>query len=146
MTKTKKQKTDKFRPQVIARDNGRCRGCGIADEASLHCDHIVPESKGGETTLANLQALCGVCNGAKGSTNIGELEILPPIEGFGDKQEVTRKRAELVELVEAAKATEIASVMAEVASWRASGVRGIIIYNRLCKRFPKREVDKFMVK
>lgn len=143
MTNTRKQKTDKHRNAVIARDNGRCRGCGIADEASLQCDHIIPESKGGPTTLANLQALCGVCNGAKGATNIGELEALPPIEGFGDKAEVTRKRAELVDLVDTAKALEVASVMAEVSQWQAEGVRGWVIQKRLTKRFPNQNVRKY---
>lgn len=30
--------------------------------ALLHVDHVIPWSKGGETTLENLRVLCSVCN------------------------------------------------------------------------------------
>lgn len=30
-------------------------------------DHIVPRSKGGPTTLENLQTMCAICNGKKGN-------------------------------------------------------------------------------
>src|ERR1019366_9450919 len=33
----------------------------------MHGDHIVPWSRGGRTTMENLQALCGSCNLRKGS-------------------------------------------------------------------------------
>lgn len=35
-------------------------------------DHIVPRSKGGPTTLENLQTMCSICNGKKGSTLLHE--------------------------------------------------------------------------
>lgn len=36
-----------------------------AEKRRLHCDHIIPYSKGGETTWANLQLLCARCNLSK---------------------------------------------------------------------------------
>jgi 5-methylcytosine-specific restriction endonuclease McrA len=50
---------------VSARDGGRCRQCGST--AQLHFDHVIPISRGGANTLANIQLLCGACNRAKGA-------------------------------------------------------------------------------
>ena len=54
--------SDKLRYQVLKRDSFKCCACGASpakDPAvELHIDHIVPWSKGGETTLENLQTLC----------------------------------------------------------------------------------------
>jgi 5-methylcytosine-specific restriction endonuclease McrA len=36
-------------------------------------DHIVPRSKGGPTTLDNLQTMCAICNGKKGNQLHGQL-------------------------------------------------------------------------
>lgn len=38
---------------------------GRAALRNLHCDHILPFSRGGRTTWANLQLLCGPCNWEK---------------------------------------------------------------------------------
>ena len=58
--------SDKLRYQVLKRDNFKCCACGASpakDPAvELHIDHILPWSKGGETTLENLQTLCSKCN------------------------------------------------------------------------------------
>jgi hypothetical protein len=59
-----------LRKEVIRRDNGRCRGCGLADTDNLAADHIVPEYLGGATTLENLQTLCHCCNSIKGTVII----------------------------------------------------------------------------
>jgi hypothetical protein len=48
---------------VAARDGGRCRQCGSMTE--LHFDHVIPWSKGGANTVANIQLLCGPCNRRK---------------------------------------------------------------------------------
>jgi hypothetical protein len=53
---------------VAARDGGRCRQCGSATE--LHFDHVIPWSKGGANTVANIQLLCGPCNRRKGADDI----------------------------------------------------------------------------
>ena len=64
----KKAKIPKgLRHDVLARDESTCQMCGRkAPEVKLHVDHIKPESKGGPTTLDNLQVLCADCNLGKG--------------------------------------------------------------------------------
>jgi HNH endonuclease len=51
---------------VSARDGGRCRKCGSTQQ--LHFDHVIPVSRGGANTVANIQLLCGPCNRAKGAS------------------------------------------------------------------------------
>ena len=51
--------------QVFERGAYRCVACG--SHIDLTCDHIYPESKGGETTLENLQTMCRSCNCKKGA-------------------------------------------------------------------------------
>jgi 5-methylcytosine-specific restriction endonuclease McrA len=53
---------------VAARDGGRCRQCGSSE--NLHYDHVIPWSKGGANTVANIQLLCGPCNWRKGADEI----------------------------------------------------------------------------
>lgn len=60
----------KMRYQILQRDNFKCCACGASPKTEptvqLHIDHIIPWSKGGETTLDNLQTLCSDCNIGKG--------------------------------------------------------------------------------
>lgn len=53
---------------VYARDKGVCVYCGSTE--NLQLDHIIPFSKGGATTIENLQLLCQKCNLEK-SNHIG---------------------------------------------------------------------------
>lgn len=53
---------------VWRRDGGRCVYCGSTE--NLQLDHIIPFSKGGATTVENLQLLCAECNRKK-SNHIG---------------------------------------------------------------------------
>lgn len=60
----------RLRFRVLQRDHFRCVQCGASPaktpETVLHVDHMVAWSKGGETTLENLQTLCSKCNLGKG--------------------------------------------------------------------------------
>lgn len=53
--------TPKLRLLVLSRDAFRCRYCNRTD-LPLHVDHIIPIAAGGQTEMANLQALCNLCN------------------------------------------------------------------------------------
>ena len=56
----------RLRFKVLQRDNFKCCSCGASPakdpSVELHVDHIIPWSKGGETTMENLQTLCSKCN------------------------------------------------------------------------------------
>lgn len=62
--------TQSLRTQVFERDAYRCINCN--SHKDLAADHIHPESKGGETTLDNLQTLCRSCNSSKGTKTMEE--------------------------------------------------------------------------
>ncbi len=57
----------RLRALVLMRDGATCRLCGDKPQlgAILEVDHIHPWSKGGETSIGNLQILCQRCNGGK---------------------------------------------------------------------------------
>lgn len=59
--------SDDLRFNVLKRDGYRCKICGatVNDGIKLEVDHIVPVSKGGKTTIENLQTLCERCNRGK---------------------------------------------------------------------------------
>ena len=56
----------RLRATILLRDNYICKMCGASPaknpDVSLHVDHIVPYTKGGETLKENLRTLCSVCN------------------------------------------------------------------------------------
>ena len=64
--KTKRDINLRLRFIVMQRDNFKCCMCGVSpakdSSVELHIDHIIPWSKGGETTMDNLQTLCSKCN------------------------------------------------------------------------------------
>jgi len=45
---------------VWQRDGGKCVQCGAT--SYLEFDHIIPHTKGGANTVANIQLLCRSCN------------------------------------------------------------------------------------
>jgi 5-methylcytosine-specific restriction endonuclease McrA len=54
--------------QIQAKYGHRCLACG-SDEP-LTIDHVVPVSRGGANTAANVQPLCGPCNSSKATKTI----------------------------------------------------------------------------
>lgn len=56
---------DDIRALVMRRDGGQCVVCG--SEVDMTLDHILPWSKGGPDTAANLRVLCRPCNSSKGA-------------------------------------------------------------------------------
>lgn len=63
--------SDKLRLRVFKRDNYACVLCGRSPSnevgTSLHVDHVVPFSKGGDHSFENLRTLCDRCNLARGN-------------------------------------------------------------------------------
>lgn len=63
--------TSSLRDKIKQRDNYTCKICSLSirQEANLllEIDHIIPLSKGGQTSENNLQTLCWKCNRSKGS-------------------------------------------------------------------------------
>jgi 5-methylcytosine-specific restriction endonuclease McrA len=72
--KTKRSISWRMRFLVMRRDGFKCKICGQSPATNqnviLHVDHITPWSKGGETTLNNLQTLCSKCNIGKNNLEL----------------------------------------------------------------------------
>ena len=67
---------------LFAEQDGRCRGCLRAlPYRNLTVDHILPQAKGGDDAIDNLQLLCGACNSKKGAGTHEELMIRLAAEG-----------------------------------------------------------------
>ncbi len=49
---------------VLHRDNHTCQYCGKKDK-NLSADHVIPKSKGGESSWENVVAACFLCNNKK---------------------------------------------------------------------------------
>jgi 5-methylcytosine-specific restriction endonuclease McrA len=61
------------RPAVYIRDDYKCQYCGVRHRyEDLSLDHVVPVSKGGQTTFANIVSACKKCNGSKGNKSCDE--------------------------------------------------------------------------
>lgn len=55
---------ERIRRFIFDRDGHTCTYCGAVDEP-LHCDHIVPASRGGSSEPENLTTACKPCNLSK---------------------------------------------------------------------------------
>lgn len=56
------------RKGIILRDLATCQYCGSKSEPrALTIDHVIPRSRGGESTWENLVAACFRCNNKKGN-------------------------------------------------------------------------------
>ncbi len=66
---------------VFLRDRFACQYCGETPGTSeLTFDHVIPKSRGGETSWENVVTACADCNLIKGSKLLGEcgMDIDPP--------------------------------------------------------------------
>lgn len=60
---------------LYGKQQGYCTGCKVHLEPRMfEIDHVVPQSKGGASTLDNLQLLCSPCNKSKGNKTMAEWE------------------------------------------------------------------------
>lgn len=74
----RKLMTAELRTQIIERDDSICQICGKkCKNNEIEIDHIKPISKGGKTSLSNLQVLCMTCNRKKSNKWLEELSFKP---------------------------------------------------------------------
>jgi len=80
----------RLRFEIFKRDNFTCQYCGRnvrEDGIKLHCDHIIPKSKGGQFVSNNLIASCEECNLGKRDILLSEKKLLV----FEENQEIERE-------------------------------------------------------
>ncbi len=62
------------RKNILLRDRNACQYCGVVLTAGeLTLDHVIPRSRGGQSTWENLVACCHSCNRRKGNSMLHEL-------------------------------------------------------------------------
>lgn len=64
-------KWEAVRSSVFLRDDYACVYCG-SRATPLHCDHVVPVSRGGSDDIGNLATSCAPCNLSKGDKLLEE--------------------------------------------------------------------------
>jgi 5-methylcytosine-specific restriction endonuclease McrA len=63
------------RKNILLRDRNTCQYCGVVLPSSeLTLDHVVPRSRGGNSTWENLVACCHACNRRKGNRMLQEID------------------------------------------------------------------------
>jgi 5-methylcytosine-specific restriction endonuclease McrA len=62
------------RANILLRDEDTCQYCGKRTR-ELTLDHVIPRSRGGQSTWENLVASCRACNGKKGNRLLKELNM-----------------------------------------------------------------------
>jgi 5-methylcytosine-specific restriction endonuclease McrA len=63
------------RRNILLRDRNACQYCGVVLPAGeLTLDHVIPRSRGGNSTWENLVACCHSCNRRKGNRLINEID------------------------------------------------------------------------
>lgn len=80
------QKVTFSRRTIYKRDNYQCQYCGAAPGSEeLTIDHILPRSKGGQTTWTNCVLACLPCNTKKGNRTLKECGMKLAREPFKPK-------------------------------------------------------------
>src|SRR5690348_6126669 len=63
------------RKNILLRDRNTCQYCGeVMPPSELTLDHVVPRSRGGNSTWENLVACCHSCNRRKGNRMLHEID------------------------------------------------------------------------
>ena len=63
------------RKNILLRDRNSCQYCGVLLPSSeLTLDHVIPRSRGGNSTWENLVACCHACNRRKGNRMLHEID------------------------------------------------------------------------
>lgn len=62
---------DRLRSFIFSRDGYVCKYCG-SDKTPLHCDHVIPVTRGGSDDPSNLTTSCKFCNLSKGDRLLSE--------------------------------------------------------------------------
>ena len=63
------------RKNILLRDRNTCQYCGVVlPPGELTLDHVIPRSRGGNSTWENLVACCHGCNRRKGNRLLHELD------------------------------------------------------------------------
>lgn len=74
--------TKRTRFEVLRRDDHTCQYCGAkAPDVTLHIDHVMPVSLGGDDKPGNLVTACKDCNSGKASITPDS----PLVQGLGEK-------------------------------------------------------------
>lgn len=61
------------RQNLFKRDGNQCQYCGSKKDLTI--DHVLPKSRGGQSTWTNLTAACKRCNSLKGDKTPEEAEM-----------------------------------------------------------------------
>lgn len=77
-TPGKKEPSKKLKNTIIGLYGRRCFNCDTFD-VPLYIDHIMPQSKGGDSAFRNLQPLCATCGNAKGDQAPTTFEVFENI-------------------------------------------------------------------
>src|SRR6201993_5409641 len=68
------------RKNILLRDRNTCQYCGEAfAPGELTLDHVIPRSRGGNSTWENLVACCHICNRRKGNRRHDPLARTAPV-------------------------------------------------------------------
>jgi 5-methylcytosine-specific restriction endonuclease McrA len=63
------------RKNILLRDRNTCQYCGeIFAPGDMTLDHVIPRSRGGDSTWENLVACCHACNRRKGNRMLDEID------------------------------------------------------------------------